>query len=359
MSFDRRSFLVGGASLLAGAAAARCLPDVSGQWQDEGQALCAQGAEPKVAPGDPATLGRVLELHDASLTDGPRVNATAAGSAVSRLLLALTGKSDLKAAWSALIPGLAPGQVVGIKVNTLNSSVPTHPELVRALCDSLKQGLGLGAAEIVVWDRRLDELTRAGITADAMGVTVEGTQDNEREKGKGRGYEVGTICLGLRKTHLSNLLTRRVDHLVNFAVMKRHDASGFTGVLKNHYGSFDNPGDFHDKQGPEGAVLERRFAEAIPAVNALPEVAEKTRLWLVDATLGICKGTTESSVDCVPNKLLVGLDPVALDLRARQIRDEERGAIGPDPETISEAWLDAAVKAGLGTKTVKLEKVSL
>ncbi len=359
MPFDRRSFLVGGASLLAGAAATRCLPDVNGQWQDEGQALCAQGSEPKVVPGDPAALGRVLELHDPSLTDGPRVNASAAGAAFSKLLLALTGKSDLKGAWSALIPGLAAGQVVGVKVNTLNSKVPTHPELVRAVCDSLRAGLGLSAQEIVVWDRRLDELTRAGITAEAMGVAVEGTQDNEREKGAGRGYEVGTICLGLRKTHLSNLLTRRVDHLVNLAVMKRHDASGFTGVLKNHYGSFDNPGDFHDKLGPGGSVLERRFAEAIPAVNALAEVATKTRLWIIDATLGVCKGTTESSVDCVPNKLLVGLDPVALDLRARQIRDEERGSLGPDPETISEAWLDAAAKAGLGTKAVKLQKVSL
>jgi uncharacterized protein (DUF362 family) len=358
MSVDRRSFIVGGASLLAGAAAARCLPDVDGEWKDEGQALCATGSEPKVTPGDPAVLGRVLELHDPSLTDGPKVNPVAAGAALSRLLLALTGKTDLKGAWTRLIPGIAPGQVVGIKVNTLGK-VPTHPELVRALCDSLKQGLGLKPEGIVVWDRRLDELTRAGITAETMAVTVEGTQDTAKEKGAGRGYEVGTICLGLRKTHLSNLLTRRIDHLINFAVMKRHDASGCTGVLKNHYGTIDNPGDFHDQLGPGGTVLERRFAEAIPAINAQPEVVSKARLWIVDAALGVCKGGTEDSVDCVPNKLLIGLDPVALDLRARQIRDEERGAAGPDPETISEAWIAAAVKAGLGSATVKLEKVTL
>jgi uncharacterized protein (DUF362 family) len=358
MALSRRSFLLGGAGALAGATAARCLPGVDGQWRDESQALCS-ASEPRVAPGDPAQRGRVLELHDPALTvkDAPVVDAKVAAAGFKQLLLALSGKPDVAAAWATLFPALAPGQVIGIKVNTLNQHLSTHPEVVRAVVDSLRQGLAIAPEQIVVWDRRLDELTRAGLTPSALGVSVEGTLESTGAKGAGRGYELKATCLGLRNAKLSNILTRRIDHLINIAVMKRHEWSGFTACLKNHYGSIDNPGDFHDKVASGGAVLERRFEAAIPALNALPEVVGKTRLWIVDASFGVAKGSTDSPVDCIPNRLLCGLDPLALDVRARQLRDEMRGALGPDPETVSEGWLQAAERAGLGSRAPRLEQV--
>jgi uncharacterized protein (DUF362 family) len=270
-----------------------------------------------------------------------------------KLLLALTGKVDVKGAWAQLIPDLASTHVVGLKVNTLNADVPTHPEVVKAVVDSLKDGLGLTAERILVWDRRLDELQAAGLTADVLGATVEGTWENSKEKGIGRGYEVSPICLASRKTKLSNILTRRIDHLINIAVVKRHVVTGVTGCMKNHYGSIDTPGDFHDNH-------ERRYEKALPQLNLQPEIVSKTRLWVLDASVVVCEGGTEDGADAVPRRLAVGLDPVALDVHARTIRDEARASIGikPDTETISESWIKGASQAGLGSPTVKLQPIT-
>jgi uncharacterized protein (DUF362 family) len=350
----RRGFLVSSA-LAAGAA---CLPDVDGRWAERGSALCQAGT-PAISPLPNAHAGEVFELHDPALLDGQRkLVPRVADEAMRRLLLAVSGQADLAAAWRALIPALAPGEIVGIKVNTLSYRVPTHPELVRPLVDSLKQGLGLPAEQIVVWDRRVDELFDAGLNAEALGgVMVEGTLDAPGTQGNSRGYELDPVCIAGRQSRLSNMITRRVDHLINFAVAKNHFASGFTGCLKNNYGLIDNPGDFHDVVKAQ-TVVERWFDGAIPAINALPEVAAKTRLCLLDATIGVCKGDTSDPADCYPARLLAGRDPVAIDLRARQIRDAARGELGPNPETISEGWLQNAERSGLGSRTLKLRSVS-
>ena len=160
-----------GGAVLAASGAVSCLPGVDGEWPEAGKALCSW-TPPSVTPGDPTQAGRVVELLDSSLSTGAKVNAAAAVAGLRKLLLALTGKTDMKGAWAALIPGLKAGQVVGIKVNALNSRVPSHPEVIRALVDLLKEGTGLSSDSIVVFDRRLDELTKAKITVQAMGVRL-------------------------------------------------------------------------------------------------------------------------------------------------------------------------------------------
>ena len=359
----RRTFIAGGAAAAVVAGSAGCLPDVDGDWPGQGLAVCPW-SEPRVTMGDPSQAGRVVEIHDPELVKGkPQADPVRAALDIKSLLLKLTGKADVAAAWALLLASMKPGEVVGIKVNVLNAKVPTQPSLVRALVDSLRQG-GLGAEQIVVWDRRMDELTKADFSDKTMGVKVESTLDEPGVKGSGRGYESGTICVGGWKTHLTNVLTRRIRHLINVAVIKRHTASGFTGCLKNHYGTIDNPGDFHDKTNKAGVVVEKRFERVIPGINAISEVAGITRLWMVDASVGVCSGDTDSSADCAPSRLLMGLDPVAMDVRARQIRDEERQKkivngkpLGPDPETISKDWLDAAERVGLGKQKITKELI--
>lgn len=351
---SRRDFLVAGGAGLAASAVASCLPDVDGVWKTGCTEACS-GDAPSVSFGDPKNLGRVVELETPDLLDGYKINGAAAAPRMKELLLAISGQTDLQSACRTVFPNYTPGQIIGIKVNVLNSWVPTHPELVRALVDLLKSGLGVGAEDILVWDRRLDELTNSKITAETMGATVEGTLEDSDKQGIGRGYELGTICIAGQKTRLSSILTRRVDHLINFAVMKNHKASGFTGVLKNNYGVINNPGCFHDEIA-EGVTTQSRFERAIPEINALDEVASKTRLWLMDAVIGICKRDTSDREDCYPSRLLAGLDPVALDVRGKAIRDEMRGpTLGPSPETISAGWLKTAERLGLGSLTPKLQ----
>jgi uncharacterized protein (DUF362 family) len=274
---------------------------------------------------------------------------------MKELLLGISREADVASAWKTLIPTYKPGEVIGIKANMIAYGVPTQPVVIKALVDLIKAGMGIGGEQIVIWDRRLDEFTRrSDITPELMGATIEGTiesvdQDGNPVQGAGRGYEFGSTCLMGQKTHLSAILTRRCDHLINLGVMKDHPASGFTGVMKNHYGSISNPGCFHD-DAVDGVVIVDRFGRTIPELNALDEIAGKTRLWLMDATIGSCKNGNMGPADCRPKRLLAALDPVAIDARGRQLRDEMRGKAGPSKETISANWLDKAATLGLGSQ---------
>ena len=74
------------------------------------------------------------------------------------------------------MPDFTPGSRIGIKVNTLNDQCPTSVAVVKALIDALQKGLGAAAGDIIVWDRRLDELTNCGFSESALGVRVMGTR---------------------------------------------------------------------------------------------------------------------------------------------------------------------------------------
>lgn len=352
---SRRSLLVGGAAAVTAGLAGACLPQADGRWPEDGEGLCSW-SEPRVTMGHPAHAGQVVEQLNSKLvsTAGmPRVIEAEAAATLKQLLLALSAKTDLQAAWQALLSGYKQGQVVGIKVNTLNTSVPTHKEPVKALVDTLKADAGIPPDKIIVWDRRVDELSKAGFTASYLGCTVEGTQDTATAKGSSRGYEVSPTCIGGINVRLSTIQTRLVDHTINFAVMKNHLAAGYTGVLKNHYGTINTPGTFHDKTAPGGTVLEQRFVNAIPAINALDEIAGTARLWLLDASIGVSKGDTDSPPDCMPNTMMAALDPVALDVRGRQLRDTIAGA-GRVKDTVSEGWIKAAERVGLGSTKARV-----
>lgn len=355
--------MVGGAALAAGAAAASCLPDVDGRWPpDGGQALCSW-TEPKITPGFPAEAGRVVSIGNPNLVTPPpqvRIVDKQVEPTLTKLLKTLTSTDTVSEAWRKILPGYVAGEVVGIKVNTLNAKVPTHPELVYGLVQLLTPLVG--ARNIVVWDRRLDELQKAGFDESYLGCRVVGTQDDPQSQGNGPGYETDGICVGSQRARLSRLITRSgkeggIDHLINFAVLKNHLASGFTGVLKNHYGTFHNPGSFHDDvEMASGQVKERRFEQAIPTINALPEVAKKARLWLMDASIVVIKGDTDSAPDWTPSFVAGSLDPVALDAYGRQVRDEsvvKSGAPRPT-EAISTGYLQACERVGLGSATVKI-----
>jgi uncharacterized protein (DUF362 family) len=342
-SVSRREFVVGGAALVGGVAAAGCMPDVKGDYD---KSFCAY-TEPTVTPGDPAYAGLVVEEHRLNIiSGGTKLDPDPTRRTLVNVLTALTGQTTMDKVWEVVLPDYKPTEVVGIKVNVLNAQVPTHPELVQELVGLLKAG-GIDSDKIVVWDRRLDELKTAGFDAATLGCRLEGTLESPGKKGTGRGYEFESVCVAGKTARLSSIQTRGIDHLINVAVMKNHFITGYTGTLKNHYGTIDNPGEFH------GSIHKR----AVPAINALDEVASKARLFILDATVGVCYGDTDAPPDCIPKKVAVSLDPVALDARGRQMRDSE-ATNTKDHETKSDAWLSNAVKLGLGQSKVNLKKVS-
>jgi len=345
---SRRRFLrtVGGGAAVLGAAA--CLPHVSGEW-----GACSEpdggGADGEADGGQvPAPRShRVVEIvaPDVVDPDSLAIDPARLPELFGRGLLALTGAASLAEAWREVLPDRGPGERVGIKVNTLNARVPSAPALAEALVGSLRAEGGLAQAEVFVWDRSLRELTRAGFDAERLGCALVGTHASSSDP-SGPGYAREAVCLSGRQIHLSTVLTEGLEHLINLAVMKNHLAAGFTGALKNHYGSFATPGEFH-----EGCELH------IARLNAFPAIATRSRLHVLDALVGVCAGDTADPPDCAPGRILLAFDPVALDRRGVEVRDEVRAQRGSPPGPPA-AYLEPAAALGLGSLDYELVQIT-
>ena len=338
---SRREFVrrLGAGAVALGAGA--CLPGTEGDWPScNTENDCT---DPELDPPMPAS-SRVVEVSSPGVADPVAlvIEAGLVPAMVVAGLKALTGLDDEAAAWAAVLPGRTTGEIVGLKVNTLNERVPSSKPLVSSLVASLTGTVP--ADELLVWDRHDDELITADLTEATLGCRALGTIV-ESGSNQGPGYEERAACLSGKSICLSTLLTRETQHLINVSVMKSHSASGFTGCLKNNYGCFSNPGDFHDS-----------CEQHIARLNALPQITGPTRLHVMDALIGVAFGDTHKSEDCAPGRILLSFDPVAIDQRGQEIRDEMRVARGA-PVGAPGKYLPIAEALGLGTRSYELVTV--
>ena len=78
----------------------------------------------------------------------------------------LTGIDDVGEAWKSLFPGITGAKNISIKVNCINSSCSSHPEVAQGLINGLTR-LELGGGSFsehnrIIWDRSTDEQRNAG-----------------------------------------------------------------------------------------------------------------------------------------------------------------------------------------------------
>jgi hypothetical protein len=344
----RRDFLVGTgtAAAVTGATLAGCFPDVGGTWAAVTQACADDGGVPLTLAGS-----RVVEvLREDSVTATPpvQVNEAAVRPMLEAALAAFTDGAP--APWATLLPDYGPTTRIGLKVNCLNQYLATSVPVVKALIASLQEELGVDAERLVVWDRRLDELTRSGFTPEALGVQVVGTVTSVTDT-SGPGY-TRAICGAVEGSTplLSRILTELTDLTINVPVLKTHVVSGVTGAMKNIYGVINNPGDYH-------ANLNR----ALPALYRLPPIHAHIRLTLVDALIAVITGGTSDPPDAQPRRLLLGQDPVAVDSYALDLVNQLRAAHPVSPGAVDPAlvgWLDQAQSLSLGVRAYDLLAVA-
>ncbi|MHB0998885.1 MAG: DUF362 domain-containing protein [Armatimonadota bacterium] len=263
----------------------------------------------------------------------PAVDQVVLNNMVSQGMRGLTGAKTDAAAWKKFFK---PTDVVGIKVNCIaGRNLSTHPELVASIIAGLKLA-GVKEENIIVWDRTDREMIVAGykLNRDAMGVKCYGT---EKE------YDAEQSKQGEFAGRLSKILSERITALINVPLLKDHGAAGITCALKNHYGSFDNPGPYHGNN----------CDPAIAELNAIPAIKDKTRLVILDAI----RGTANGGPGCNPQfvweakSLLFSTDPVALDNQAWQMIEDRRKVIGL--KTLQEEgrmpkWIQTSASMGLG-----------
>jgi len=236
-------------------------------------------------------------------------------SADSDLMLALLdramrsfyGSNNALDPWKKLVK---PGQVVGLKVNTIaGRGLSTNVTLVEAIAEQLQRA-GIKPYDIVIWDRTNHELERAGFKLSSAPGKVRciGTD--------AVGYEDTPEKFGAANCCLSKILTRTCDVVINVPLLKDHSGAGVTGSMKNMYGVINNPQNCHEN-GCNPAVAD---------VNMLPTIRKKIRFTICDATSACYHGGPGHKPEYVwrPDSLIIGSDPVALDYTAWQIIDRKR-----------------------------------
>jgi uncharacterized protein (DUF362 family) len=203
---------------------------------------------------------------------------------------AATGESSAAAAWKKLIK---PTDVVGLVPTT--ALTPTHPELIAAVTDALKEA----------------------------GVAAGNIQSVQRNK------EAATKCTAL----------------ISLPGLKVHTLTGMGTVLKNYITLGDNKASMYHKENNV----------ALGEIWTMPAVKGKTRLIIVDALQGLCAQGPQKDPKYMwnYNGLLVSTDPVAAEAIALQILQAKRNSFkGGETWEISPAPLSVAAadkKYNLGT----------
>ena len=253
----------------------------------------------------------------------------------------ITGKSA-DAGLKSIVPAT---DKVSMKVNSVGArQFATNAQLTYALADRL-QDIGVKGGDIIIWDRTSNELRLAGykVRKGKKSVRCFGTDD--------AGYTSKLLKLGEVKAKYSRILTDRTDSLINLPVLKTHASSGVSMALKNHYGSFDRPSDYHAND----------CDPFIADVNRISHIRDKTKLIVVDAS------RPQYDLGPMPVEeyrwdfegIIVGADPVAVDAvgtdvinKKRRKSHDSRAEIKPYPRHIKTAH-----EKGLGEYRISKIKV--
>ena len=285
----------------------------------------AASATPIVSP--PAKLSTVVQARHAGVWDGETLSPEAVRHMLDAAITQLTGENDARDAWASLF---SPGERIAIKVNTIRgSAIWTHVPLVMGVTERLQEA-GVPAEQIVIFDRRSDELAQAGyaVNQDGPGVRCYGAD----------GRYTASRTLAGQNIALGDVLLD-CDALINMPLLKQHDYGGISFAMKNHYGSFDRPARLHPPHLDQG----------IAELNALPSIKERTRLIIGDALEVVKSGWYSAATG---DSILMSFDPVAHDAVGVQMYVKtlfpERELTGAVAYQKAVRWLENGAGLGLG-----------
>src|SRR5204863_3987554 len=132
--------------------------------------FCAVVAVEGQAQQSAATPSVVYAVHNADAIKDYEVNPRVVHEMVNRLVLAVTGQSDVGRAWASLV---SPDDRIGIKISAAGGELfTTHHDIVNAIVDGLAAA-GHSRRSIIVWDRSLGGIKEAGYRPGADGYQLK------------------------------------------------------------------------------------------------------------------------------------------------------------------------------------------
>jgi len=307
----------------------------------------ASSAELAEAAGT-AGHGRVLAASHPEATLAFTPQAAVINRMVAQGIAEFAGLPTAREAWHSLI---STQDVIGIKVHSAPGRTSgTRPVVVAAILESLL-GAGFKPGQIIIWDRRLTDLRLAGYLelGEKFQVTVAGALEAGHDPAVfytssllGRlvfgDLEFGKKGEGIgRNSYVSSLITRKITKIINVPPLLNHNLAGVSGaVFGLALASVDNVLRFDDQE---------RLASALPEIYALPELADRVVLNIVDALICQYQGEERSLLHySTPlNQLWFSADPVAVDVLAMDEMDRARPGTEASRKTARQIYANAAI----------------
>lgn len=319
--------------------------------------------------------GKVVQINNPNCVVDNKINYNAAYDMIAKGMLELTEAENLKDAWNMFV---SPKDRIGLKVNPVaGPTLSTSVEVTQAIVKQLEEA-GIPRENILIWDRREQQLFEAGFTNEAFpGIKLIGT---ERADEKGSMYDANGKLYGLQMidttwyyradcedkydaetlpymvnegkySYFTKIATQMVDKIINVPILKNAGAS-VTLCLKNlSYGSITNTGRLH----------KQLWAETIAEACAFPPLRDKVVLNIVDGIKGCFNGGPGANPQFFTNynTILIGTDPVAVDRIGYDIVIKKRIEEKLQQEDLprGRTFLDLAQKLNLGVADI--EKIQL
>jgi hypothetical protein len=281
---------------------------------------------------------------------------------VDRLVLAVTGQTNVGKAWASLISA---DDKIGIKISAAGGELfTTHHDVVNAIVDGLAAA-GHPRSSIIVWDRSLAGTKDAGYRPGADGYQLKAIapRDGYDAKATVSAPLLGKLIWGdldytsdqrmmvpLSDTentsslsHFSRLLSTEVTKIINVPVMSNTEANGIAGCLYN----VTIPNIDNWRRFAQGSAF---GAESIAEIYSNPLIAKKVVFNLMDGLLGQYAGGPQSQPNYALHHatLYASKDPVALDAVALKRLDQWRTRAGLPGIGHTADYVQSATALGLG-----------
>ncbi len=324
--------------------------------------FCAISAVEGQAQQPASTPSVVYAVHNADAIKDYEVNPRVVREMVNRLVLAVTGQSDVGRAWASLV---SPKDRVGIKICAAGGELfTTHHAIVNAIVDGLAAA-GHPRSSIIVWDRSLGGIKEAGYRPGGDGYQLKSIAPHEGYDAKAvlsaplagklvwgdfeYVYNTGEMPLVAdaeatsNVSHFSKIIANDIDKVINVPVMSVSERNGIAGCIYN----MTIPNIDNWRRFAQGS---RFGAESLAEIYANQLIAKKVVFNLMDGLLGQYAGGPQPQPNYALHHatLYASRDPVALDAIALKRLEEwrKRGSLRPVGSVA--AYIDFASQLGLG-----------
>src|SRR5437867_4015094 len=259
--------------------------------------FCAISAVEGQAQQPAPTPSVVYAVHNADAIKDYEVNPRVVHEMVNRLVLAVTGQSDVGRAWASLV---SPKDRVGIKICAAGGELfTTHHAIVNAIVDGLAAA-GHPRSSIIVWDRSLGGIKEAGyrpaidgyqvraiaphdgydakamLSAPLAGKLVWGDFEYVGDTGKMPLFADAEATSNV--SHFSKIISSDVDKVINVPVMSVGETNGIAGCIYN----MTIPNIDNWRRFAQGS---RFGAESLAEIYSNPLIAKKVVFNLMDCLL--------------------------------------------------------------------------